>query len=140
VTAWPFAGSGNLKGNCMSTITIACNLPHGIHLQRYQFKDKHDGIVAFRAAEALGDRVTLNGANHESAIMGFGITENVDAEWFAAWLEENQDIAFVKNGSIVAHAKAAHVEGAVKEKKGKQKTGFEKIDPNSHGVEKADKK
>ena len=67
-----------------------------------------------------------------------GITENVDAELFNAWLKENANRAIVKNGFIFAHESKEDIKANAKEK-AKTKTGLEPINPSdkAHGVEQA---
>lgn len=105
----------------MSTVTVACNLPHGVHMQLYKLID---GV-----AQPLGERVTLNGGNHPGAIAGWGVTENVDKAFVEKWISDNVDLKFVRDGAIVVREKTNNVVAEVREKKGR-KSGFEALDPN----------
>lgn len=98
----------------MPQITIGCKLPNGLILE-------------------VGEkRVTLNGSNSSAIIGGHGITENVDADFFGAWLKANKDLSFVKAGHVFAHEKAANVAAQAKER-ASEKTGFEGMDPGKPG-------
>lgn len=100
------------------TVTIGCKLPNGLVL------------------EVGGKSVQINGANSSQVIGGHGITHNVDADLWQAWLKQNADRAVVKNGFVFAHDKAANAKAEAKEKTD-TKTGQEPIDPNAknNGVE-----
>jgi hypothetical protein len=95
-------------------ISVGCKLPHGLHLD-------------------IGDtRVTLKGANDAEIIGGHGITENVDAAFFAKWCELNHQHPALENNLIFAQAKTADVKAQAKEQKN-VKTGFEGINPAAPG-------
>lgn len=102
------------------TVTIGCKLPNGLLL------------------EVGNKNVQINGANSSQVVGGHGITYNVDADLWAAWLKQNADRDVVKNGFVFAHGKAADVKAESKEKTD-NKTGQEPIDPNAktNGVETA---
>lgn len=96
-----------------SKVSIACKLPAGLIIRH-------------------GDKtVTLAGSNSPTAVAGFGITKDVDAEWFKEWSEKSQHPA-VRNGSIFANT-AAKVGGEAKEKSGDVKTGLEPLDGTKPG-------
>jgi kynureninase len=102
----------------MPTVTVGCKLPNGLIIE-------------------LGDkRAELNGANSSEIVGGHGLTENVDKEFFDAWMEKYKDLDFVKAGHLFAHEKEVNVKAQAKEK-AKSKTGFEKLSPDDapKGVE-----
>lgn len=99
----------------MATVTVGCKLPSGLHLD----------------IPGKG-RVTLNGANSSNVIGGHGITENVDAEFLAAWMKMYADHPAVKAGLIFAHEKASSTTAEARDKT-KNKSGFEGIDPAKPG-------
>lgn len=80
------------------TVTVGCKLPNGLII------------------EVGGQSVELNGANASNIIGGHGITYNVDADFFNAWLEAHQDRDMVKNGFIFAHEEAENTEAEAQEK------------------------
>jgi hypothetical protein len=98
----------------MATVSVGCKLPHGLHLD-------------------VGDvRVTLAGTNAAQVIGGYGITENVDKDFFDKWMSLNRESAAVKGGFIFAHDKAEHVKGKAAERKD-VRNGFEGLDPKKPG-------
>lgn len=99
----------------MPQIIIGCKLPNGLILE---LDDK---------------RVILNGANSAIIIGGHGITENVDADFWAAWLAKNKGMSFVKAGHVFAHEKPANVAAQAKER-ASEKTGFEGANPEAPGA------
>ncbi|WP_048996416.1 hypothetical protein [Burkholderia multivorans] len=98
----------------MPFVTVGCKLPNGLHI------------------EVNGKRVTLNGSNSSNVIGGHGLTQ-VDAEFFAKWLEDHKDYAPVKAGLIFAHEKSVNAEAEAKEK-ANNKSGLEGIDPENPGA------
>jgi hypothetical protein len=95
-------------------VSIACKLPSGLTISH------------------AGKTVTLNGANSEGAIVGFGITKNVDADWFAAWAAESRHSA-VESGSIFANT-GSKIAGEAKEKRDDITTGMEPLNGDKPGV------
>lgn len=103
------------------TVIVGCKLPNGLII------------------EVGGQSVELNGANASNIIGGHGITYNVDADFFNAWMEAHQDRDMVKNGFIFAHEEAENTEAEAREKTDNE-TKLEAVDPNAPnaGVTKAD--
>lgn len=93
---------------------VACKLPQGLTVSH------------------KGKTVTLKGATHSGNRFGFGITEDVDADWFADWMKTDaKDFPAVKNGSIFIMPDAARAEDAGKERRGdaEVQSGAEPLDP-----------
>lgn len=109
------------KNTKSKTVTVGCKLPNGLIL------------------ELNGQTVEINGANSSRLVGGHGITYDVDAEFFDAWLEAYADRAMVRNGFIFAHDKAADTKAEAAEKENNA-TGLEAVDPDAPnaGVTKAD--
>ena len=85
--------------NSSKTVTVGCKLPNGLVLE-------------------VGNKsVEINGANSSRVVGGHGITYDVDAEFFEAWLKAHADRDMVKGGFVFAHEKAssAKAEAADKE-------------------------
>lgn len=97
----------------MPTVTVACKLPNGLHLDH------------------MGKRVTLNGAHHKDAVADHGLT-TVDKDFWDAWHAAHKDYHPVKHGHIFAHVQEASAKDKAKER-AKEKTGFEGIDPKKPG-------
>lgn len=90
-----------------STVTVLSRLPHDLVL------------------EVGNTKVVINGATKEVIIgSGYGMTENVDADFFAAWLEKFKDRSFVKNELVVA-AKTDREAKAKGKDLGDKKSGLE---------------
>lgn len=94
----------------MANIVVGCKLPHGLEIR-------------------VGDKTAvLKGTNSSLVIGGYGITEGVDADLFAAWLAANKDSASVSGGFIFARGKAESVKAEATEKKDNL-NGFEGLNP-----------
>lgn len=104
-------------------IAVCCKLPHGLILRHPMDQQK---------------TVTLNGKN-KAAIIGAGYgTTMVDVDFWEQWVAVNQEFEPLKSKAIFTAENAADMEAQAKEL-AKEKTGFEGLDPNSHGVKVADK-
>lgn len=100
-----------------STISVGNKLPSGLTVTH----GPKDGPV---------QTVFLKGANDEGAIAGFGITNDVDRDWFKSWTEAHPDFPPVKNGSIFA-VEANKARDAARERKSDVKTGLEGLNPDA---------
>lgn len=95
-------------------VFVACALPNG-----------------FQASYG-GTTVTFAGRTAPNAVVGFGLTEGVDADWYDAWAESmGKDFAPVAKGIIFA--RKSGIVDAAKERAGDVKTGFEGLDPENPG-------
>lgn len=94
-----------------NTITVGCKLPNGLTI------------------EINNQSITLNGANSAALIGGHGITYDVDADLFNAWLEAHKDRDMVKNGFIFAHESSKDTKAEAKEKTGNA-TKLEALKPD----------
>ena len=110
----------------MSTVTVSCKTPNGILMQV--------GNKEFK----------INGWNNNDSLIitsleKVGITHDVPADLWKAWLEQHKDHPLHKNGLIFANASTSTVKAESKERKGTV-SGLEALDPNAKtkGVEKAD--
>lgn len=114
-----------------STISVACRLPSGFTIDH------------------LGDKLTLNGPLDPGAILGFGITRDVNADWFKSWAEGGKDAddkpigvgkSFAPLGSgAIFPIDSNDVAGAVRERTGAT-TGFEPLNADApmDGIEPTD--
>lgn len=87
----------------------------------------------------VGDeKFTIKGFNHSAVIGGHGITEDVPADLWLAWLRVNKDRDMVKNGFVFAHGQAKETKAEATEKKN-TKSKTEPLKQGDHGeVQKAD--
>ena len=92
-------------------------------------------------AEVKDVSVTLNGSRHKAAVGGFGLTANVDGDFFDAWMQAHKDFKYVKEGMIFAHAKVENVEAQAIDNEA-MRTGLEPVDPAKmpKGLKEADTK
>lgn len=97
-------------------VTVGCKLPNGLEIH---LGDNREKVVV------------LKGANSSDLIGGHGLTE-VDAEFWAAWLEQNTDFAPLQAGLIFANESAAKARDEAKEKVDNA-SGFEGINPEKPG-------
>lgn len=100
-------------------VSVGCKLPHGLHLDL----KGNDGNI----------RVSLVGANASRIVGGYGITENVSAEFMAQWLKKNAKHPAVVDSSIFIHSDARSTEAMAKERQSVV-TGLEPIDPLKNGM------
>lgn len=123
------------------SITVACKLPNGLHLQ---LRDRKTG-------EFLWDQV-LNGnavkRNSESMMplpgqpisdQGFGLTFNVDEDKFELWCVEYADHPAVKGRLIFAQPDQKSLIAQMKENEGR-KTGLDPMSQTVKGVAPRDDK
>lgn len=90
---------------------IACNLPSGLLIE-------------------VGDmKVALAGANSPDAKFGFGITRDVDADFFAAWSASVGEFPALKRGCIFAYAGEIEAAALERENDAAVRSGFEPLDP-----------
>ena len=108
------------KSNSGATVSLACNLPHGLAIEHH------------------GRKLTIAGANHPRALQTstalngkWGVTSNVDEEWFDDWCKEARHPA-VANGNIIKNT-AAKIEGQATEMGDAVATGAEPLDPLKPG-------
>lgn len=111
-----------------ATVSVACKLPHGLHIQLRKNEKTKDGEISI----GVGEVVTLKGANAKDAVAGHGITHGVDKEMFDAWLKQEAHQPFVKNKLVFAQERENSVVAQAKEQ-AKNVSGFEGIDPKKPG-------
>jgi len=95
----------------MSTVTVACKLPNGLVLD----------------LAGVDQKFVLNGAYHDEAIAGHGMTE-VDEDFWTKWAALHKDFEPVKRGFVFATKGERNAAAQAKEKKANV-TGLEGLDP-----------
>lgn len=121
------------------TICVGCKLPHGLIMQMDRLiEDKASDGAVVRKYVPVGKEIKLNGANTSSVIGGYGITENVDAEFFDAWLAQKMEHAFIQQNLVFAMPTISGVQDRAKEQAA-VKSGFEPLNPDkpAPGIERA---
>lgn len=111
-----------------ATVTVACKLPHGLHIQLRKTEKTRDGEIS----TGIGEVVTIKGANAHDAIAGHGITPGVDKDFFEAWLKQEAAQPFVKNKLVFAQERENSAVAQAKEQ-ARNVTGFEGLDPTKPG-------
>lgn len=118
-------------------VTVACKLPNGLHLEIADpaypapvAPDPRDPNPKVTAVPKI--RHTVKGANSANLYGGYGLTENVPAEFFAAWLKAHAASTFVKKGLVFAHERPLNAQAEAAEKAA-VKSGFEPADPTKPG-------
>ena len=103
----------------MSTVTIGCKLPNGIHM-----------IVGEK-------RIRINGWNNNEIQGGsHGITEDVPQDMWEAWLKEYADSKLVKREIIFAMNTTKKAQDKAKDQKD-NKSGHEQLPKPKKGQEAA---
>jgi len=126
----------------MSTVTVACKLPHGLYLDVvdpsvFDGIDPKVGVVARPIDES--SRIRINGCarpvgvplpdDAPQIVGGYALTPNVPADFWEKWLSQNKNAPYVKANLIFAHEKAGSVVGEAKDKRG-VRSGLEGMDPD----------
>lgn len=124
------------------TVTVACKLPNGLQLQLQRFEERPSqiyggGVRMERIAIFYGPVVIVGGTAspygmHPKHRMsnGYALTPNVDAEFFAKWVEQNKELEVVEKQMIFAMAKDDSLVSKTKEME-KVRTGLEPVDPEN---------
>lgn len=122
------------------TVTVACKLPNGLILQLSYAEDVSEpvmggGVKVSKRYRKGGQQVTLHPARvpfgeipEYKVIGGYSITEGVDAQFFAEWLNQNEDSELVKNKLIFAYERDTTVAAVARENRG-VKSGLEPVNP-----------
>ena len=114
----------------MAFTTVACKLPNGLLLRVFDWAE-HDepvmggGFRTVKRASPIGEPVKIHGpatrfgeAPKTAISGGYALTPNVDADFFARWLEQNADHHdAVKNHLIFASDKRQVAHDEAREKK-----------------------
>ncbi|KAA0117874.1 hypothetical protein CIW48_27115 [Methylobacterium sp. P1-11] len=127
------------------TVTVACKLPHGLVLQEQRMTKRTEPVMGggyreFEQAERFGKKIMLAGSarpvNPEGEVEfapmvgGYGLTPNVDKDFFERWLAQNAELDAVKNGFIFAAERDDTVKGRAREGKAGP-CGLEPINPRN---------
>lgn len=105
------------------TIVVGCKLPNGIILEHPSDPEKTVELIGLNRASIIGAEYAVN---------------NVDEDFWNVWLAANKKFPAIESGAIFAAVNTNEVAVKARESKGR-KTGFEGLDPKSHGVEPASK-
>lgn len=121
-------------------VTVACKVPNGIVIRAFEWNEEDvpvfgGGVKRSRVARPTGDQVVINGPAYPfgqippyTIVGGYALTDNVDAELWDLWLEQNAKSALVRNKQIFAYDKPEMAAGAAKEH-ASVRSGMEGINP-----------
>ena len=104
-------------------VVVGCRLPNGIILEH-----PSDPKI----------KVELNGLNKVTIIGAPYAHNDVDADFWDAWFAVNKDFAPLKNGAIFVAKSSEDAQAKAREIK-KERTGFEAMAQDAHGVTPAGK-
>lgn len=96
------------------TVTIGCKLPCGL-------------VMSYK-----GKSVELKGSRDSRILNGYGLTPNVDEEFWEAWKKAHAKMPFVKGELVFAYTDKKSAEDMAAERE-KERTGFEGMDPDKPG-------
>lgn len=105
-----------------NTVTVASKLPFDF------IAEVGDVKVTFKGA------TVTDGMGEKFLSGGFGLTPDVDEDFYLQWLERVGDFAAVKNGAIFAEASVEAAKGASEERKKQVKSGLEQKTEEELGV------
>lgn len=102
------------------TCVVACNLPNGLILSHGKIRRDGAGVPVIDANQrvVMDDikTVRLYGGRHISAVGGYGLTHNVDADWFDDYMRENAQSKLVLIGGLFAMPTAEFTTGMARER------------------------
>jgi hypothetical protein len=124
-------------------VTVACRMPNGLRLRIYDFIETYENVIGggqrpFRkAVRRPKPDVVLKGFTvpygvmpNQTVVGGYGLTHEVDADFFSEWMKQNAESDLVKNNIVIAHEKADVVVKRAKEHND-TKSGLEPLDPGT---------
>lgn len=130
-------------------VTVACKHPHGIHLDLMGDPEIFTGPNGEKHVVAnLLKRVTVRGSadarrlENDGKIVGevghvignYGLTPNIDKDFWDAWLKQNESYPMVKNGLLFAMPQLNSVKSEAKSRAAVE-SGLEPINPAKPGAD-----
>jgi hypothetical protein len=122
------------------TVTVACKLPHGLILRLFRMETRNEPVMGggtreVQVATQVGEPVVIKGYAAPFGQVpsvpiegGYALTPNVDADFWAAWVKQNEDHDAVRNRLIFANEKSESAQRKAKDQT-KVRSGLEPIDP-----------
>jgi hypothetical protein len=98
-------------------VTVACKIPNGLILRLYEMVDTQEpvsggGTRTVKVARQKGERIDIKGPAAPVGQLpkaqvhaGYALTPGVDADFFAAWLQQNAGHPAVMNRLLFASEK-----------------------------------
>lgn len=128
------------------TVTVACKFPTGVVLQLCRkhtyLEESQSGTRERTRWDKVGPTVTVRGPATPAGPAprgfpappeiagGYALTPNVDADFFAEWMKQNEQNPLVLNKMIFAHASHGHAIGEARDLKD-SRSGFEPLVPDT---------
>lgn len=132
------------KAKATGFVTVACKIPQGLILQLCQrttyFEDTPSGTRERVRFDKCGKRYVARGTSYPNnppagyaprpiMIGGYALTQNIPADFWEEWQEQNRASAFIENHMLFAFPSLADVRSAALEHKDVV-SGFEPIIPD----------
>lgn len=123
------------------TVSIGCKIPNGIVMRLHQYVEQDvpllgGGFQKQKIALPTGKEITLKGwarkMNEAPALLIDGycaINSEVDADFWAQWLEQNKNAQYIKNGMIFAVSNDKSAIAKAREEV-ERRSGMEPLDPD----------
>lgn len=105
----------------MATVTVACKLPNGVHLD-----------IRGRGRVTLRGTAVAFGVAPVIVPGGYALTPDVDEDWWNAWLDLSRDLDIVKKQIVFAMPKPVEARARAREM-AELRTGLEPMDPDKPG-------
>ena len=116
------AAAGQRSTKEIGTVTVACKLPHGMHLDLID----NNGVRV---------RNTVAGSNSRSVFGGYGLTAGISEDFWNAWVKQNANIDPVKKGFVFAFSSFDSTRQAAEEN-AELRHGVEPINPDPYAKDK----
>lgn len=136
------AEANKAQATAARTVTVACNLPHGVVLRAFEAVKVNEPVLGGSGSREVteyrerGERFIVHGTARPAALVpgqhyaeianGYALTHGVPAELWEAWLKANKDSPMVANSCIFAVERDAAGEA---KRKGDKSSGLEPINP-----------
>lgn len=117
----------------METVSIGCKLPHGLKIALGGLEETSVEGKTVKMFRPNGRHINLNGYHTQgAAVMGVGMTHDVDAAAWRDWAERNKDFEPLSKGLIFEFKRQSDAAPMAREL-ANVKSGFEGIDPDKPG-------
>jgi len=117
----------------MDTVTVACKLPHGMHLETINAAGLVEQRVTIKGARlkttAAGREIIKGHETTDDYGKGYGITPNVPKPFWDKWVAQNPTYPPFAKGFIFAQDDVDDARAQAREMS-ELKTGFEALSPD----------